>query len=194
MIPFSRGDLFRVVLPKVFIPKNIKEFYYPYVFRMPIMIKDISDLINYSIQSITVPTFNYDPVQQKLNPNKQTKHKPEWHLAKNANWRSSINSKDLPDNTFTITFSLLDGYINYWILLSTYLYYYGFENKQTHTCDIPVRIVDSEGNVMFSVLYKDVLFTGLSEYQISYSDLVQEFKTFDCTFTFNEMEMKFERG
>ena len=192
MIANSRSDLFNVELPKVFIPEHIKKLYNPYVFRMPIVINNISDLINYSIQTITIPTFNYEPVQQVKPKNNMSHSNPDRHIGKEINWRSSINSMDLPDRNFTITFQLLDGYVNYWILLQTFHYYYDFDNKKPYTFDVPVRILDSEGNVMFTVLFHEVLFTGMSEFQISYSDVVQEFKTFDCNFRFNEMRMKFE--
>jgi hypothetical protein len=62
MILQNRNDLFKIELPRVFIPTDIKERYSPYVFRMPTPVQDISDLVNYSIQSITIPNFNFSPV------------------------------------------------------------------------------------------------------------------------------------
>ena len=192
MIPNSRSDLFLVELPKVFIPEHIKKLYKPYVFRMPILINNVSDLVNYSIQSISIPTFNYEPVQQMKPKKNSSLNNMDRHIGKEINYRSSINPLDLPDRNFTITFQLLDGYVNYWILLQTFHYYYDFDNRKLYTFDVPVRITDGDGNIMFTVMFHDVLFTGMSEFQISYSDVVQEFKTFDCTFRFNEMRMKFE--
>ena len=60
----SRSDLFKVEFPRTFIPKAIKDKYAQYVFRMPTMINDVTDLINYTIQTVTIPTMNYTPVEQ----------------------------------------------------------------------------------------------------------------------------------
>ena len=49
----ARSDLFKVEFPRTFIPKSLKEKYDPYVFRMPTMINDVTDLINY-----TIPSYN----------------------------------------------------------------------------------------------------------------------------------------
>ena len=105
-------------------------------------------------------------------------------------WRSSQNAQEIFTKEFQLTFQLIDGHINYWILLDTLLYYYDFKNKERFTQNIPTRILDAEGNVMFTALFTDVLFTGLTEYQLSYSDLSQEFKTFDCTFQYNTLNLE----
>ena len=75
-------------------------------------------------------------------------------------------------------------------MLDTLLYYYDFANRKTFTESIPIRILDAEGNVMFTAQFIDTLFTGLTEYQLSYSDLSQEFKTFDATFQYNTLNLE----
>ena len=45
MILDSRSDLFRVEIPKVFLPDFIKNKYSPYIHRMPTIISDASDAI-----------------------------------------------------------------------------------------------------------------------------------------------------
>jgi len=186
----SRSDLFRVELPKIFIPDNIKKKYSPYIHRLPTIISDAGDLVNASIQSVTVPAVSYDPVTQSrssINPNPKGGHR-----GATRTFRSAKSENSLVDKTFTITFKLYDGFVNYWILQEAFYYYYNSMNTNTYTFDVPVRILDSEGNMMYSIIYSEVLFTGLSEFQISYSDNIQQFKTFDCTFTYNQFLIKFE--
>ena len=196
----ARSDLFKVEFPRNFIPKSIKEKYAPYVFRMPTMINDVSDLINYTIQTVTIPTMNYTPaeqmkpegknkfVQQEPNPNSLGNSSTEG--GRTRRWRSSQNIQEIFTKEFQVTFQLIDGHINYWIMLDTLLYYYNFQNKERFSESIPVRILDAEGNVMFTALFVDCLFTGLTEYQLSYSDLSQEFKTFDATFQYNTLNLE----
>ena len=196
----ARSDLFKVELPRTFIPKHLKDKYSPYVFRMPTMINDVNDFINYTIQTVTIPTMNYTPVEQ-MKPEAKNKFAQETSTSPNLGmssteagrirrWRSSQNAQEIFTKEFQITFQLVDGHINYWIMLDTLLYYYDFKNKERFTQNIPVRILDAEGNVMFTALFTDVLFTGLTEYQLSYSDLSQEFKTFDATFQYNTLNLE----
>lgn len=181
----NRNDTFKVEFPKVFIPEEVKAKYKDYVFRLPLNIKDISELVNYSIQSITVPNFKYEPVEQQQSgyttPNRGTIR----------TYRPAISKELLIDRKFTITLSLLDGNINYWILLDTFFSYYSFENTKKNIPDISVRIYNAEGLHMYTVLFKDCLFTSMGEFTLSYSELTPEFKTFELEFTFNEMDINF---
>tara|TARA_S200002703_G_scaffold153743_1_gene155632 strand:- start:233 stop:895 length:663 start_codon:yes stop_codon:yes gene_type:complete len=196
----ARSDLFKVEFPRNFIPKSIKEKYEPYVFRMPTMINDVSDLINYTIQTVTIPTMNYTPVEQvkpegknrfiQEDPNPNSLGASSTEAGRIRRWRSSQNIQEIFTKEFQVTFQLIDGHINYWIMLDTLLYYYNFANKERFSESIPVRILDAEGNVMFTALFVDCLFTGLTEYQLSYSDLSQEFKTFDATFQYNTLNLE----
>ncbi len=186
MILQNRNDLFKIELPRVFVPEEIKQRYEPYLHRMPTPITDVMDVINYSIQSITIPNFNYDPIEQV---------KPGGYTGKSRGttrrWRASVNATGLIEKSVTITFQLLDGNINYWIMLETLFHYYSFDYEKPYTFDIPVHIFDAEGLRMYTSIFKDVLFTGLNEFTLSYSESTPEFKTFDATFAFNELKLDF---
>ena len=186
MILQNRNDLFKIELPRVFIPTEVKERYNPYVFRMPTPVQDISDLVNYSIQSITIPNFNFSPVEQ-IKPGNYPQAKGTVRK-----FRQSLSPEMLIDRTFTITFQLLDGNVNYWIMLETFFHYYAYENESPYTFNIPLHIFDAEGIRMYSVTFKDCLFTGLNQFTMSYSEVTPEFRTFECTFSFNEINMDFQ--
>ena len=186
MILQNRNDLFKVELPRIFIPEEIKKRYEPYIFRMPTPVTDISDLINYSIQSVSLPNFNYQPIEQV---------KPGYDERKRGTvrkFRQSLSQELLIDRTFTITFQLLDGNVNYWIMLETFFHYYNFNNENPYTFNIPIRIFDAEGFAMYSSTFQDCLFTGLNEFTMSYSEITPEFRTFECTFAFNTIEIDFQ--
>ena len=98
----------------------------------------------------------------------------------------------LIDRNFTITFQLLDGNVNYWIMLETFFHYYSYETETPYTFNVPLHIFDGEGLRMYSVTFKDCLFTGLNQFTMSYSEITPEFRTFECTFAFNEINMDFQ--
>lgn len=185
MILQNRNDLFKIELPRIFIPKDVKERYEPYLYRMSTPITDVSDVINYSIQSISIPNFNYSVIEQ-IKPGNAQQAK-----GTTRRWRNSLSQEMLIDRSFTITFQLLDGNVNYWIMLETFFHYYSFDNAEDYTCDIPLHIFDAEGNRMYSVQFHDCLFTGLNQFTLSYSDMTPEFRTFEASFNFNEIKMDF---
>ena len=194
----ARSDLFKVEFPRTFIPKEIKDKYAPYVFAMPTMINDVTDLVNYTIQSVTIPTMNWTPVEQVKPqqadrsaevPSQNSLGQSTTAAGRTRRWRSSLNYQEIFTKEFQVTFQLIDGHVNYWIMLDTLLWYYDRKNKERFTESIPVRILDAEGNVMFTALFLDTLFIGLTEYQLSYSDLSQEFKTFDASFVYNTLKL-----
>lgn len=187
MILGNRNDLFKIELPKIFLPSSIKDKYIDYVFRMPGNIRDVMDLVNYSIQSITIPNFNYEPVEQVQQGNGDRKH------GTTKLYRQSLNKEMLLDRKFTITFQLLDGNINYWILLDTFFAYYAFEESKKYIPDISIKIYNAEGLHMYSVVFKECLFTSVGEYTLSYSEISPEFKTFDIEFRFNTMDVDFAK-
>ena len=176
----ARSDLFKVEFPRTFIPKAIKDKYSQYVFRIPTM--------NYTPVEQVKPDVKNRFNQGDNNPNSLGTSSTD--AGRTRRWRSSQNYQEIFTKEFTVTFQLVDGHVNYWILLDTLLYYYDPTTKSRFTENIPVRILDAEGNVMFTALFIDCLFTGLTEYQLSYSDLSQEFKTFDATFQYNTLDLQ----
>jgi len=186
MILQNRNDLFKVELPKTFIPDEIKNRYLPYIQRMPTPVRNVSDLVNYSIQSITIPNFNYSPIEQ-VKPGYQDAAK-----GTARKFRQALSPEMLIDRNFTITFQLFDGNVNYWIMLETFFYYYSFSTTKPYTVDVPIRIFDAEGNSMYSSIFTDCLFTGLNQFTMSYSEITPEFRTFEATFAFNDMKLDFQ--
>jgi hypothetical protein len=55
MIHGARTDAFSFNLPVVFFPSHVKDRFTPYLKRMPSPTDSIVSLVNWSIQSITVP-------------------------------------------------------------------------------------------------------------------------------------------
>lgn len=186
------GD-FKVEIPRPFIPKSIKDRYTPYLTKLPSIICDVSDMVNHSIQTVTIPPASYEPVSQvntsRIGGDDSVStggNAIQGGFSSSSRFRAAINPGSLIERSFTITFKLIDGYFNYWVMQDTFWYYYDFANTQTYTWNIPIRIIDSKGLILFSAQYTDVLFTGLSEFSLSSADNVQQFTTFDATFTFNK--------
>jgi len=183
----NRNDLFRIDLPIHFIPEDVSNKYKDYIKRLPLQITSAIDLVNYSIQSLTIPAFSFEPVEQWSSglDNMKTPKKGGSRF-----YRPAVNVSGLSERKITLTLQLLDGCINYWILLDTFFKYYSHENANPFVQDIIHTIFDSEGNNLIKIIYKDCVFTGLSELTSSYAETMPDFKTFTIDFTFNTFETK----
>mgnify|MGYP007122144367 CR=1 FL=1 len=186
MILQSRSDLFRFEFPKVFFPKEVKDRWRAYVERMPIPTSDVPSLVNYSVQSFTVPNYNYQPAEQV---------KPGWDPTARGSvrkWRNSLAAEMLSERKFEVTMKLLDGYWNYWVMHETFFHMYASENREPFLVDLPLRILDADGNIMYTVTFHDCLFVGIDKFELSYSDVDTGAKTFNCNFEFNETTVAFD--
>ena len=187
MSELSRKDLFYIGFPKKFISEQIEGFYQPYVKRMPTYVDSPRELVKSTVQAITIPSFGYPVVEQ----NYKDKYFPSAITRQN---RSSLNPQDLSDKSLTITFKMINGYVNYWIMLDAFFEHYDYSNENPYMFDLPVHIMDNDGTIMFSRVFKDCIFSAISEFQISYSDNIAGFDTFDVTFNYTTSEMKFLEG
>lgn len=181
----GRSDSFDLRIPKVFIPSSVKERWQPYFKRLPSPTDDISDIINWSIQSISFPSINYTPVEQTRPGFEERKH------GTSRSFRGGRSSETMLDRKFEITFKAIDGYVNYWVLFETFLHHYSFSNDKPYVCDFPLRIKDAEGINIYQINFIDVLFTGIDQFSLNFSEQSVDAKTFSCNFTFNEMNLDF---
>jgi hypothetical protein len=161
---------------------TISERYKPYLNRIPgNMITRPIDFLNYSIQSINLPGASFSPSEQV------------GKLGRKRIYRDSIPTQELIEKQMTVTFQLLDGYINYWMMLDIYNDLYAYENRNVH---IPsgtnLRILDAEGNVLVTLQMNNVLFTEIGSLEMSFSDNTPDFSTFETTFVYNELITKIE--
>jgi hypothetical protein len=181
MILNSRSNLFVFGFPKNFMVDEVAQKYKKYLDRMPgNLVSRPIDYINYAVQSITFPSYSYEPVQQQFREDLKS-------------WRDSTPMREILTNELTVTFQMLDGYINYWMMLDLFLYWYSFPNPNPYIPHgISLRILDTEGNIMITIEFEEVLFKEVSSLDLSFSNNSPEFTTFDCTFTYNQFNSKLE--
>lgn len=184
MILSSRNNLFLMQFPKEFVPKEIEDRYRPYLNRIPgNLITRCIDLINYTVQGVTLPGVSYNVQQQTFVYSRQ------------INWRDSVTEQQVLAKDVNVTFQLIDGFLNYWLMMDIYDYWYKFSTAQPWLPNGHVlRFLDSEGNIMMSVGLGRMLFNEMGGLELSHSSNTPDFQTFDCGFTFNDLDIKLELG
>lgn len=166
--------------PKGFFSERVVSKYDGYIKKQPIPFDTVQQYVNSTIQSINMPGLSIDSVEQ-VRP-----------LGKKINYKSSTPIQDLFSRDFSIGFKNTDGFINYFIMLDTILDFLNMENPQVFIQDLPLRVMDSEGNVVVSVTFQEVLFTSFSQIELSYTNNNPQFQSFSLGFKCNYIDIVLE--
>ena len=181
MILNSRNNLFDFRFPTHFKPDVVAAKYKAYLQKIPgTMLEEPIEFINYTIQSVNLPGITFDPVTQSDNDGTLRYH------------RGKVPIQNTIQREFTIQMQLLDGYINYWIMVDTLLYYYAKQTLEPYLPDLKLRILDAEGLGVASITFEKPIITGISELSLNLAENVAEFNTFDLNFVYNKFHIKID--
>jgi hypothetical protein len=181
MILNSRNNLFNFKFPRTFIPKEVADKYRKYLNRMPgNLISEPVDFINYAIQGVAIPGITFDPIEQAPNDGTVTYH------------RGAVPIQNTIERQFTVEMQLLDGYINYWIMQDTLLYYYAKQTKRPFLDDLKLQILDAEGIHVMSATFEKPIMNSITELELNMSTNISEFTTFSLNFYYNKFNLKLE--
>ena len=182
MLQSAKSNQFRFNFPRAFIPQSISDKYSKYMNRIPgNIISDPLELINYSVQSITLPSFSFDPVQQVDNPGVKRQY------------RSSLPTQELFAKELRVGMQLFDGHFNYWLMYEIFQYYYDFKEKSPYLPDgFRLQMIDGEGNILVTINLERVLFQSVPDLNLNFSTNSPEFKTFEVIFVYNNLKINLE--
>lgn len=183
MIPITENktDLYNFKFPVNFIPNEIIKKYEIYLNRIPgNIIQNVKDFVNYSIQGISIPGLSAPELTQQF-------------YGVDFVQRGKDRVQNAIDKQFTITFGSLSGYLNYWILYETFLWYYSSE--ATDDRNIPImklQLTDGRGNHIITIEMHNIVWTELSGLDFNMANNVIDFDTFTATFRYSLHNIKLE--
>ena len=179
MLLSARNNQFRFSFPRTFIPPEIANKYRAYFNRMPGgLIKEPIDFFNYSIQSINLPGPTFTPVEQNDFP------------GNTRSFRSSLPRQELFDTSLTVTMQAFDGWVNYWMAVELFEYYYRLSGKHPFIPEgVGIEMIDSDGYSLVTVQLKDMVMSGVSSLDLNFSSNTIEFQTFDINFVYNRLNV-----
>lgn len=180
MLLDSKNSLFEFKFPKTFFPDEVKDRWLKYIGRVHSPIQDVSEFLNFTVQGVNTSSLSFDVAEQSRTQKRSSRR-----------WRATTSQNSLSSRDFTVTFQMVDGYANYFLMMELFLYWYEFTNEENYCPTLTLYTIDSEGNRLMQFVMKDVLFNNIQELQLNYSDSVQQFNTFDATFVYNSYELKF---
>jgi hypothetical protein len=179
MLVSARNNQFSFSFPRNFIPKQIADKYRSYFNKMPGgLIKEPIDFFNYGIQSINLPGPSFTPVEQNDAPGITRR------------FRSSLPKEELIDTSLTVTMQAFDGWVNYWMAVEIFDYYYALGSKNQYIPEgVGIEMLDGEGYALVTVNLKDMLMSSVGSLDLNFSSNTVEFKTFDITFIYNRLDI-----
>ncbi len=178
----ARANSFYFVFPKGFFPEKVHQKYIDYLQKQPTPYDTLTSYMNSTIQSVSFPSMSIDSVEQVRN------------LGKRINYQSSTPVQDLFNKEFQVTFRIAEGFINYFIMLETVLDYLDFKNPGVYVQNLPLRTLDNNGNIISTIMFKEVIFTSFTELTFNYTQNAPTVFTFSVGFKCNYLGLDLEIG
>lgn len=172
----SQNNQFIFNLPQSIITKEIDEKFQILLDKNFIPYYDVMDFINSTIKDIVFPSLSFDVVEQR-----------KYH-GKKITWRESGNINDKFSGQIDITFRSVDSHLNYFILLEICTRFY-LADDPNYIDALTIDILDKDGDIIYTILLKDVLITSLSELRLSYNSTEFSEHTFSLQISYNYIEL-----
>jgi hypothetical protein len=140
---------------------------------------NVLDYLNSTIKEIVFPSISYENVEQRI---KYGKKQP---------WRPSINILDTFQQELDITFRSVDSHTNYFMILEILQEFYQTA-KRTWIPYFSLHILDKNGDLIYTVIFKNNLLKTLSENRLTYQNQDFSEKQFTMTFRFSYLDILYE--
>lgn len=172
MILDAKNNNFRFEFPKEFFFDSVVEKYTPYIKKMPLIYDNVKDYINSTIQSVTFPSMQGPTVEQTLAEDPVI-------------WRGHGNMERWMSRDLSVQLKLSEGYLNYWIMFEQLRAFYDYSQPDYLMGDFTLQFMDNNGYEVMAFSFGKIVYTGISELELSFSSNMPAFTTFTCTFKYN---------
>lgn len=172
----AKLNQFCIWLPKNFFYPEIIQKWTPVVKRLKLQYESLEDFVNASIQSVTFPEMNLPLVEQQ-----QAQYPIQWRPGKEL--------EPLLDKTITITFKMLEGFITYWIIFEQIETYLRYKENQPWWPSAYVSFLDHNGFELVAFEFEKITPIGLSQFDVSYSQVTAEFSSFRLAMHYNRFKI-----
>ena len=167
---------FVIYLPKNFFYPEIYSRWNPVVKRLKLPYESLEDFVNASIQSVTFPEMTLPLTQQ------QEAQYP-------INWRGGKELEPILDKIITITFKMIEGFITYWIIFEQIELYLKYGETQPWWPSAYVSFLDHHGFELVVFEFEKITPIGLSQFDVSYSQVTAEFSSFRLSMHYNRFKI-----
>lgn len=195
-----RMDLFRFVLPKDFLPKEIEQKYYKLFESNAGVITSPIDYLNESIMGVSFPSINDINVVQ---PQHSSNRIVTSNIANNGSLgkmnveprhdivhTSTDNPLEKIEKEFKVTFRKNQGLYNYFMIYETIFHKICKTHLEKPISKLYIDILDEEGTAIARVLFYDCHLDGIEGLEFDYTKLERDSGSFQVTFKFNNIDFE----
>lgn len=175
----SQNNQFIFLLPSDFIDKEMYDRLQRIIDNLHMPYDNILDYINSTIKEITFPSLSFDSKDMTIKYGKKIEYK------------EAGNVFDKFQNELDITFKSVDSHMNYFMMVQILIEYY-MNNRREYLPYISLQVIDIHGDLIYTILFKDIIFKSLSELRMSYNVQEADEKTFSITFRYNWLDIIWE--
>lgn len=193
----SRQDMFKVTLPKEFIPDEIVEKYAKIINEANSFYKTPIEFLNETVQGLEVLGFTQaSMVQQQhgrgyyssignIEPNRYL------HASSDVAYRSDMNPLNLIDKTVRITFRHTLGFVNYFMLFEAFWIMYKRDTQYKQLPEyISVDLYNEIGSTFARIMLYDPIIDGLDMLSLNYTAPIAQSQTFNCEIKYSNIDFQ----
>ena len=175
----SQNSQFIFQLPVDFVSPRLYQKFQKFLDSNHVQYDNVLDYLNSTIKEIVYPSVSYENVEQRIK------------YGKKMPWRPSINVLDTFQQELDITFRSVDSHTNYFMMQEILQEFYQ-TSKRSWIPYFSLHILDKNGDLIYTVIFKNNLLKTLSESRLTYQ--VQDFseKQFTMTFRFSYLDIIYE--
>lgn len=174
----SHNNQFEFNLPSDFLSEELENKYAPLLKKQHLPYSNVYEYLNSTIKDAVFPNMSFESASQTAVRGAEVMYKS----AKNVH------------NAFTreidISFSSMNGHLNYFILVDAAISHY-LDTEDTYLSPLIIHILDKDSDVIHRLVFRSVNIRSVSELRLSYSDQLSEEHTFTISFYFNWLDIIF---
>lgn len=196
----KRKDTYRLLLPKEFIPQELTEKYGKILRQAKSFYTRPIDFLNESIQKIDILGFNGGTMLQQQtaigapirNPNRIAQNQFN-HMTTDVPYRATANPIQLIDKTLNIEFRHTLGYLNYFLLLESFIYQYSRDTKGIPDLDynFKIELLNENGAVYSNIVLDHPLIDGMDMLSFDNTQPISSPESFKCIFKYRNFDYQF---
>jgi len=140
---------------------------------------NVLDYINSQIKEVVFPSLSFEGSEMTF-----------WK-GKKIEYKEAGNVFDKFQNELDISMKSVDSHINYFMMVEILLEYYQ-NNKKQFMPDFSLLILDKYGNLIYTVIFKEILLKNIGELRMTYNQQDVNEKSFNLTFKYNFLDIIWE--
>lgn len=174
----SQNNQFIFCFPQDFVSRRLEKQFQILMDKNHIPYNDVIDYINATIKDIVFPSVSYETAEQRIRHGKK------------INWREAGNVMDKFQGEIDVTFRSVDSHLNYFMVLQILNDFY--LNKDNYFDVVNIKILDKDGDLIYTVLLKEVIYKSLGELRMAYYASEFNEQTFTVQFHYNFIDIIWE--